>query len=334
MTRRPVTRNDVARLAGTSTAVVSYVVNDGPRPVSADAKKRVRAAIAKLGYRPNRLAQALRKRRSGLVGVILPDTQTPYFSALATAVESELFSRGLLAVIGSSGFDPEREVRYAEAFADAQVDGLLIASVGSSMRKVVAASPGTIPTVYIHRAGSDGSLPLVAHDDASAGEIATRHLFEHGHRAVACIAPPADGPIGDRVAGWKRALRARKVPYRDSMLVRAQNNRGDAARVVTEWLASHPQTSAIFASTDELAFGVIRAAASLGKRIPQDLALIGCDGLMEGHHSVPRLTSVRLSLDTLAHEAVVRLLEGGKSAGRITVPVELVRSESCGCHLD
>lgn len=329
-----VTRNDVARLARTSTAVVSYVVNDGPRPVSEATRVRVLAAIKKLGYRPNRLAQALRKRRSGLVGLILPDTETPYFSALATAVESELFARGLLALIGSSGFDHWRETRYAEAFADLQVDGLLIASVGPSDGQANGHTPQETPTVYIHRAGPDPSWPLVAHDDVAAGDVATQHLLDHGHKAVLCVAGLADGPIGDRVIGWERALRRAGIKRKAPMLLRIPNNRAEATRAAVAWLADNPQASAVFAATDELAFGVIRAAATLGRRIPDDLALIGCDGLEEGEHSVPRLSSVRLSLRPMAEAAIGRLLGESQSdvPARITIPVTLITRESCGCH--
>ncbi len=329
-----VTRNDVARLARTSTAVVSYVINEGPRPVSEETRARVLAAIKKLGYRPNRLAQALRKRRSGLVGLILPDTETPYFSALATAVENELFSRGLLALIGSSGFDHWRETRYAEAFADLQVDGMLIASVGPSDGQAIGHTPQETPTVYIHRAGPDPTWPLVAHDDVAAGEVATQHLLDHGHESVLCVAALADGPIGDRVTGWERALHRAGIRRKASMLLRIPNNRAEATRAVTAWLADNPQTTAVFAATDELAFGVIRAAATLGRRIPDDLALIGCDGLEEGEHSVPRLSSVSLSLRPMAEAAIARLLgeKHSDAPARVTIPVKLTPRESCGCH--
>lgn len=329
-----VTRNDVARLARTSTAVVSYVINKGPRPVSEETRARVLAAIKKLGYRPNRLAQALRKRRSGLVGLILPDTETPYFSALATAVENELFARGLLALIGSSGFDHWRENRYAEAFADLQVDGLLIASVGPSDGQATGHTPEETPTVYIHRAGPDSSWPLVAHDDVAAGEIATQHLLDHGHTSILCIAGLADGPIGDRVIGWEQALRRAGIRRKASMLLRIPNNRAEATRAATAWLADNPQATAVFAATDELAFGVIRSAATLGRRIPEDLALIGCDGLDEGEYSVPRLSSVQLSLRPMAEAAIARLLgeEQGDVSQRVTIPVTLIPRESCGCH--
>src|SRR4051794_7921304 len=110
------TRDDVARLAGTSPAVVSYVLNDGPRPVSAPTRERVLAAVAELGYRPNRVARALRAKRTRAFGLIAPDASNPFFAALARAIEDAAYADGYTLLVGNSADDPEREASYVRTF--------------------------------------------------------------------------------------------------------------------------------------------------------------------------------------------------------------------------
>lgn len=116
-----VTRDDVARLAGTSTAVVSYVINNGPRPVAPATRERVLAAIKELGYRPDRVAQAMASRRTDLMGMIVPDARQPFFAEMAHAVEQAAAERGKMVLVGNSDYRDEREVHYLRAFLGMRV---------------------------------------------------------------------------------------------------------------------------------------------------------------------------------------------------------------------
>ncbi|MFE4582476.1 LacI family DNA-binding transcriptional regulator, partial [Streptomyces chartreusis] len=118
-----VTRDDVARLAGTSTAVVSYVINNGPRPVAPATRERVLAAIKELGYRPDRVAQAMASRRTDLIGLIVPDARQPFFGEMAHAVEWAAAERGKMVLVGNSDYVGEREVHYLRAFLGMRVSG-------------------------------------------------------------------------------------------------------------------------------------------------------------------------------------------------------------------
>lgn len=123
-----VTRDDVARLAGTSTAVVSYVINNGPRPVAPATRERVLAAIKELGYRPDRVAQAMASRRTDLIGLIVPDARQPFFAEMAHAVEWAASERGKMVLVGNSDYVGEREVHYLRAFLGMRVSGLILVS--------------------------------------------------------------------------------------------------------------------------------------------------------------------------------------------------------------
>ena len=116
----------MARRAGTSPAVVSYVINNGPRPVAAATRARVEAAMTELGYRPNLVARALRSARSNTIGLIVPDSTEPFFTELTHAVEQAAFAQGSLVLLGNSGFSTDVEQRYVEALSGMQVDGLLL----------------------------------------------------------------------------------------------------------------------------------------------------------------------------------------------------------------
>ncbi len=123
-----VTRDDVARLAGTSTAVVSYVINNGPRPVAPATRERVLAAIKELGYRPDRVAQAMASRRTDLIGLIIPDARQPFFGEMAHAVEQAASERGKMVLVGNTDYVGEREVHYLRAFLGMRVSGLILVS--------------------------------------------------------------------------------------------------------------------------------------------------------------------------------------------------------------
>jgi LacI family transcriptional regulator len=148
-----------------------------------------------------------------------------------------------------------------------------------------------------------------------------------------CIAGWEDGPIADRVAGWEKVLRRNGVRRKASMLLQTSLNRHEATNAALPWLAAHPEATAVFAVTDAMAFAVIRAASILGKRIPRDLALVGCEGYAEGEDSVPSLSSVKLSLKPLAATAVALLLDEPRQAPSdpVVIPASLIERESCGC---
>ena len=130
-----VTRDDVARMAGTSTAVVSYVVNNGPRRVSEKTRAKVLAAIDELGYRPNGFARALRSTRSRLLGLVLPDNSNPFFAELARVIEDEAFRRGYLLLLGNSTENDERQAAYVREFLELRVEGLLLISAAHGQRR-------------------------------------------------------------------------------------------------------------------------------------------------------------------------------------------------------
>ncbi|MDX3536007.1 LacI family DNA-binding transcriptional regulator [Streptomyces sp. MB09-01] len=337
-----VTRDDVARLAGTSTAVVSYVINNGPRPVAPATRERVLAAIKELGYRPDRVAQAMASRRTDLIGMIVPDARQPFFAEMAHAVEQAAAERGKMVLVGNSDYRTEREVHYLRAFLGMRVSGLILVSQGMSEQAASEIEAWDARVVLLHERPEAIDDVAVVTDDIGGAQLATRHLLEHGHEYVACIGgventPSVGDPVADHVEGWRRAMQeaGRSVEGR---LIEAPYNRYDAYTVALEVLARPDRPTAIFCATDDQAIGVLRAARELRIDVPGELAVAGFDDVKEAALTDPPLTTIASDRPAMARAAVDLVLDDGlRVAGsrreRLKqFPSALVIRRSCGCR--
>ncbi|MET9885164.1 LacI family DNA-binding transcriptional regulator [Streptomyces sp. NPDC006430] len=337
-----VTRDDVARLAGTSTAVVSYVINNGPRPVAPATRERVLAAIKELGYRPDRVAQAMASRRTDLIGMIVPDARQPFFAEMAHAVEQAAAERGKMVLVGNSDYRDEREVHYLRAFLGMRVSGLILVSQGMSERAASEIEAWDARVVLLHERPEAIDDVAVVTDDIGGAQLATRHLLEHGHEYVACIGgventPSVGDPVADHVEGWRRAMResGRSVEGR---LFEAPYNRYDAYRVALEVLSGPNRPPAIFCATDDQAIGVLRAARELRIDVPGELAVAGFDDVKEAALTDPPLTTIASDRPAMARAAVDLVLDdalrvaGSRRERLKQFPSALVIRRSCGCH--
>ncbi|GAA2269855.1 putative HTH-type transcriptional regulator [Streptomyces ruber] len=337
-----VTRDDVARLAGTSTAVVSYVINNGPRPVAPATRERVLAAIKELGYRPDRVAQAMASRRTELIGLIVPDARQPYFGEMAHAVEQAAAERGKMVLVGNSDYIAEREVHYLRAFLGMRVSGLILVSHALSDNAAAEIDAWDARVVLLHERPEAMDDVAVVTDDIGGAQLAVRHLLEHGHPYVACMGgvaetPLVGDPVSDHVEGWRRAMREAGIPT-EGRLFQAPYNRYDAYGIALELLAGPDRPPAIFCSTDDQAIGVLRAARELRIDVPGELAVAGFDDVKEAGLTDPPLTTVGTDRPAMARAAVDLVLDDGlRVAGsrreRVKLfPSRLVVRRSCGCR--
>ncbi|MEI5008106.1 LacI family DNA-binding transcriptional regulator [Streptomyces sp. NPDC087659] len=336
-----VTRDDVARLAGTSTAVVSYVINNGPRPVAPATRERVLAAIKELGYRPDRVAQAMASRRTDLIGMIVPDARQPFFAEMAHAVERAAADRGKMVLVGNSDYRDEREVHYLRAFLGMRVAGLILVSQGPSERAAAEIEAWDARVVLLHERPEAIDDVAVVTDDIGGAQLATRHLLEHGHPYVACLGgveetPAVGDPVADHVEGWRRAMLESGRPT-EGRLFSAPYNRYDAYRVALELLAGPDRPPAIFCATDDQAIGVLRAARELRIDVPGELAVAGFDDVKEAALTDPPLTTIASDRPAMARAAVDLVLDDGLrvvGSRRERVkqfPSALIVRRSCGC---
>jgi LacI family transcriptional regulator len=336
-----VTRDDVARLAGTSTAVVSYVINNGPRPVAPATRERVLAAIKQLGYRPDRVAQAMASRRTDLIGLIVPDARQPFFAEMAHAVEQAASERGKMVLVGNSDYLHEREVHYLRAFLGMRVSGLILVSQGLSDTAAAEIEAWDARIVLLHERTEALNEFAVVTDDVGGAQLATRHLLEHGYEYVACVGgteftPTVGDPVTDHVEGWRRAMQEAGLET-EGRLFKAPYNRYDAYKVGLELLAGPDRPPALFCATDDQAIGILRAARELRIDVPGELAVAGFDDVKEAGLTDPPLTTVASDRQAMARAAVDLVLDdglrvSGSQRDRLRqFPSRLVVRRSCGC---
>ena len=317
----PVTRNDVAQYAGVSTAVVSYVVNEGPRPVAPETRDRVLEAIRVLGYRPNATARALRMGTTRTFGLITPDGGNPLFAELAKAIDKEAAARGYVVLQTGADGDPATEQSKIAELLIRRVSGLLLVAPTEDPDL----SETDIPVIAINRV-----LPTVSSVRPQYREGARRgveHLLEHGHRRIGLVI--GGGRSGERELGWRDALRA--AGLEDGPIARTTFSRRGGYDAGRELLTATNRPTAVFASSDLQAVGVLRAIHEAGLRIPDDIAVLAFDGTAETEYSWPPLSVVRQPLERMAREAVSRLIDGQDAVEAVTYPTDLIIRSSCGC---
>jgi LacI family transcriptional regulator len=341
-----VTRVDVARRAGVSEAVVSYVVNDGPRPVAAETRERVKAAIEELGYRPNVMAKALRGGATGTVGLLMPSPANPFFAELAEAIEKALVARDNHVLIGIVTGASARGEEYVASFIDRRVDGLIVIANPLLETALVDAASRT-PIVFLDRVAKLRSSSSVMVDNVAGSAYAVEHLQSHGHRVIGCIAgPPGIGASVDRVAGWRQQQQSVGHDSSDDFVAFGEFTEAGGEAAAYTLLAPEGRLaatgrevpSAIFVSSDIQAIGAIHACSLLGLRVPEDVALVSFDGTKIGQFARPSLTALRQPIHDMAREAVSMILDSddGKPARPRASVLQgnLVLGESCGCRDD
>lgn len=328
---RPVspTRNDVARLAGVSTAVVSYVLNSGPKPVSQAKRERVEQAVAALNYQPDARARSLRLGRTHALGLIVPDAVNPFFAELAQAIERSAAPHGLAVLMCTTADDPAREAAYLEDLAQRRVDGVILISSRTD-QDLTPATALSVPVVVMDRTPDDSPISTIEFDNVAGAAAATRHLVDHGHTTVHFIGGPEDVAVSNRrIDGWRRTITDAnlKTPRPVHSAFTYEGGRHSADRL----LSRRTRPTAIVVASDVQAIGAISAAAELGLRIPEELALVSVDGTRAAAFANPALTTVSQPIEHMASLAVGMVVGGGAEPTHETVRGTLMIRRSCGC---
>jgi DNA-binding LacI/PurR family transcriptional regulator len=342
--KKRVTHVDVAKHAGVSTAVVSYVINDGPRPTSPDVRERVIRAIRELDYHPNAVARGLRARRTNTIGFVVDDYNSmdvfvsPYSARILTGLTAQLKARGYYLLlypldIGEDMSDIELLLRSG------RLDGIVLRLVQDppetdALLETIARTH--VPCVCIERPGASRfGFGAVTYDDMRGAHEATSYLIAQGHRRIGHIAGDLRYSTGRaRLAGYQRALADHGIAA-DEALIYSDDWAPAVARVgVARLLDLRERPTAIFAASDTFALNAMEVLRARGLRVPDDVAVIGFDDIEEAAEYVPPLTTMRIPLFEIGRRAADLLLDVVESdhediAGRSEVlPVELVRRAS------
>jgi DNA-binding LacI/PurR family transcriptional regulator len=322
---------DVARLAGVSHQTVSRVLNGHPN-VREQTRLRVRAAIAQLGYRPNKAARALVTGRSQLIGVIAQNSSLYGPASLLAAFELAAAEAGFsVSLRRVKELDRSSIASAVEHHRDSRVAGIVAIAPTASANEALADVPAGVPLVTI-----DGdparSAPLVTVDQTAGAFLATRHLLDAGHSTVWHVSGPPDWfDSAGRVRGWTQALESAGVEV--PPLVAADWSAAAGYRA-GQMLARMPEVTAVFAANDHLALGLLRAMHERGRSVPDDVSVVGFDDVPEAAYFIPPLTTVRPDFDAVARETLELLLaqvsEGEVESSQRTIAPALVSRNSVG----
>lgn len=329
-----VSLKDVAARAGVSVKTVSNVVNDYPH-VTPETRSRVVEAIDALGYRPNLSARNLRRGRTGLIALAVPQLDLPYFAELATFVVKAAAAQSWTVLIDQTDGDRDRELQAVSGLGTNLVDGLILSSLALDRDDLVEIRLD-IPLVLLGERVSHGPASHVAIDNVVAAREAVEHLIGLGRRRIAAIGEqqvPAGQTAQLRQQGYEAALSGAGLPFDPELLVPAGHfSRADGASAMASLLDLPEPPDAVFCFNDLIALGALRTLHERGVRVPDDVAVIGFDDVEDGAYSVPTLSTVSPDKEQIAGEAVRTLaarLRGEDAEPReLTAGHKLVLRES------
>ena len=333
------TSADVARLAGVSRATVSLVLNDRADEIriSARTRDRVAAAAARLGYRPNHAASSLRRRRTGVLAFVLSSLDSIYNSEVVSAAQAAADRRGYSLNVMSVR-SPELEARAFALLQSGAADGVIVSVPPEPIVEELGRITNRgIPVVLLQQHSPDPAITAVRVDLEAGGHVATRHLLALGHRRIAHIGNEAQHLLErkDRTDGYLRALREAGLSPDPTLVAHGETGLAGGCRAMHVLLdRANPPPTAAFIYNDQMAVGALHALRERGLRVPQDMAVIGFDGIALGRYVAPTLSTIdhardevgRVAADTLAD----LLADGASRAPERVLPVRLVLRQSCG----
>lgn len=312
---------DVAAAAGVSKTTVSRVLNHRGY-LSEKTIAKVQKAMQELDYRPNIIARQLYKQRTDLVGMIFPTVDNPFFSQLEAEMERQLYRNGYKVLIGNSQNDPAKEENYLQQLLTHQVDGLI---VGTQNRGLIGYQHANLPVVAIDQVVGK-NIPVVSSDNYQGGLLATQRLLDDGCRHIIHTNGPLglDTPTQKRREAYEHLMTKNNLPaityHLDFNISTIDKERG-FRRIFEE----HPEVDGIFAANDTDASTIINLASEYGKRIPEDLKIVGYDGSNVTRLLLPGLTTIQQPIDEMA-DLAVQLLQArinGQNVKSVVLPVTI-----------
>ena len=327
------TLKEMAGTLNLSVMAVSKALRDAP-DISVGTKARVQAEARRRKYIPNRAAQNLRLRRSGLLGIVVPQINHTYYSQLVWGVERQAEAMGLQVILGHSLDRAENEMREVQKLISRQVEALLLVPAVRWQHRLATLElvrTSSIPTVLLdaYPAGAENfpRVTWVVCDDQRGGWLATEHLLALGHREILFLAGPnGSSSSAGRFIGYQRALAAAGVAYTDARVFLADKDIESGRKAMSQALSEKAPFSAVVAHNDSVAIGAIDTLLQQGFRLPEAVSVVGFgDGVLAANFRVP-LTTIRVPQKEIG-ETAVRLaveLSKGSTVQPRQLPVEII----------
>ncbi|MEK4406412.1 LacI family DNA-binding transcriptional regulator [Sporosarcina sp. FSL K6-6792] len=312
---------DVAKKSGVSVATVSRFINQKGY-VSKEAKEVIGRAIKELDYKPNLVARSLSTKQTKLIGLIVPDIMNPFFPELARAVEDVALTYDYTVVLCNSDEKAEKEIHYIETLRQKYVAGFIVTT---NQLQASHYQNLDIPVVALDRT-IDASIPTVSSNNKEGARLGTAHLIEQGCQHIVCMRGPTGlGPADDRLDGFLEAVEGKEIV---THIIECPFHFEQSEEIARKFLSEHKGIDGVFASSDVSAAGVLKAAHSLGIIVPDELQIVGFDGIALGGMLSPGLTTVAqdiYKLGALVTRMLIKLIEEIELEEKeIQVPVKLI----------
>jgi DNA-binding LacI/PurR family transcriptional regulator len=331
-----ITIKEVAAAAGVSTATVSRVLA-GLDGVAEEVRDRVSGAVAKLDYHPNRLARGLRLGHRKVIGMIIPDLQNPFFTAVVHGVEAELYSAGYTLLLGHSDGLAEREKEQLRILRGEGVAGLVFIPGNLPRANYESIRTWKIPVVAVDRSPGGLEVDLVCSNNREGTRQAVNHLLSLGYKEIALL----NGPEGinvtqERLGGYQDALRSAGVAVRESFIIHSDFRQVGGYAAMARFLDLAKPPRAVVVANNLMTLGALQAIHERGIRIPDELAVVCFDDMPWAASLRPPLTAVAQSAEELGRTAAQLLLERLKDPKRlvrqVVLPTRLMVRASCGAR--
>jgi len=269
---------DIAKKLNISAATVSRALNNNPK-ISESTCKLVQETAAKMNYKQNRLALALKSGKSGNIGVIVPRINTNFFGTIIRGIEEELHPNKYNIIICQTHEDENREIENINTLLDAQVDGIMISITNESKKneKIIhSVLQKNVPLIFFDRKKNIDGVSSVTIDDFKGAYMATKHLIDEGCKRIAHLCGDQSLEIYEnRFKGYRQALLDNSIEFDESYVIRSKSSLEDGAIATTKLLALSPTPDAIFSASDFAALGAIQELKANGIKIPQDFCVVG-----------------------------------------------------------
>lgn len=329
------TIREVAKKAGVSPITVSRVINNSGY-IAPDTRKRVLAAVKKLGYVPNTLARSLRSRHTSVLALILTDVTNPFFTTVVRGVEDAANEAGFNVLLCNTDESVEKQEKYINAILQKQVDGILLVPALDDVGTIRFIRKQSVPLVILDRRIAEANVDTVRCDSEGGAFQIAQLLISLGHRRIGVLSGPARVSTAvDRVSGYRKALREAGIAVDEQLIRYGEFTLESGYEMAKQIMAYEKKPTALFAGNNFIAIGALKALHDLSLRVPEDIAVAGFDDLPVSLIVEPFLTAAAqpaYEMGLQATRLIIDRLKGKETSEskEILLPVELIVRKSSG----
>ncbi|NPV80642.1 MAG: LacI family DNA-binding transcriptional regulator [Firmicutes bacterium] len=329
-----ITLKDIAQAAGVSQSTVSRILNQRPG-ISGPTRERVLEIAASLNYHPNDLARGLAGSATNIVGVIFPRISNLYYAQLLQGIQEVAGDLGYTLVLCITNNDVERALKYLQILKGYRSAGVIYLNAYFQEKDQEGLLKADIPAIIISRKVPPGKFYSIVIDEFKEASRATRYLIELGHRRLAFIGGPLEDPWPGqlRLAGFRETVQAYGLDLDPSLITQGDWTFGSGVAAMKRLLANGRKIDAVFAASDEMAIGAMKAAQAAGLSVPGDISVIGFDGVPLGIMCTPELTTIEQPITEMGRTAMSvlhRLIQKADVENyQFVLPCRLVERASC-----